>query len=272
MLPELSLDVPAARRAARRRRLPQGAVGWVLPLALLGAIELAAALGWSGSRALPPPSEVLRALAGLGGRGLAAHVLASSARVIAGFALGSLLALAVGAAVGLSARVSAWVDPGLQALRVIPSLAWVPLLLLWLGIDELPKLVLVAIGAFFQVYLGVVSGLRGVDGRLVEFGRVHGFTRGMLLRHVMLPAALPSVLTGLRSGLGLAWMFMVAAELIAASNGLGYLLTDGRETGRADLVLAAILLLALLGHLSDGAMRALERRLLAWRDAAEPGR
>ena len=274
MPPELSLAArPAAvaapaRRSPRRWRLP---VGLVLPAAVLGAIETAAWLGWSGSRALPPPSEVLRTLIGLGGPALGLHVLASTGRVAAGFMLGSGLALAAGSAVGLSQRVSAWLDPSVQGLRAIPSLAWVPLLLLWLGIDELPKVVLVAIGAFFPVYLGVASGFRGVDRKLVEVGRLFGFSRLALVRRVLLPAALPSVLTGLRNGLGLAWMFMVAAELIAASSGLGYLLTDGRETGRADIVLAAIALLALLGKLSDGAMRALERRLLAWRDAFEPG-
>lgn len=242
----------------------------MLPVVVLGAIELAAALGWSGSRALPPPSEVLRTLINLGGPALGLHVLASTGRVAAGFALGSGLALAAGSAVGLSQRMSAWLDPSVQGLRAIPSLAWVPLLLLWLGIDETPKIVLIAIGAFFPVYLGVASGFRGVDRKLVEVGLLFGFSPWVLVRRVLLPAALPSVLTGLRNGLGLAWMFMVAAELIAASSGLGYLLTDGRETGRADIVLAAIALLALLGKLSDGAMRALERRLLVWRDGFEP--
>jgi sulfonate transport system permease protein len=272
--PELTLTAAPAASAAprprskRRWRVP---VGIVLPAVVLGAIELAAWLGWSGSRALPPPSEVLRTLIGLGGQTLGLHLLASTGRVAAGFALGSGLALAAGSAVGLSQRVSAWLDPSVQGLRAIPSLAWVPLLLLWLGIAETPKIVLIAIGAFFPVYLGVASGFRGVDRKLVEVGRLFGFSRLALVRRVLLPAALPSVLTGLRNGLGLAWMFMVAAELIAASSGLGYLLTDGRETGRADIVLAAIALLALLGKLSDGAMRALERRLLAWRDAFEPG-
>jgi sulfonate transport system permease protein len=272
--PELTLTAAPAASAVRRprsKRRWQVPVGIVLPAVVLGAIELAAWLGWSGSRALPPPSEVLRTLIGLGGPALGLHVLASTGRVAAGFALGSGLALAAGSAVGLSQRVSAWLDPSVQGLRAIPSLAWVPLLLLWLGIDETPKIVLIAIGAFFPVYLGVASGFRGVDRKLVEVGRLFGFSRLALVRRVLLPAALPSVLTGLRNGLGLAWMFMVAAELIAASSGLGYLLTDGRETGRADIVLAAIALLALLGKLSDGAMRALERRLLVWRDAFEPG-
>ncbi len=157
-------------------------------------------------------------------------------------------------------------NPSFQALRAIPSLAWVPLLLLWLGIDESPKIALIAIGAFFPVYVGVASGFRDVDRKLVEVAQLRGLSSVALARRVLLPAALPAVLTGLRNGLALAWMFMVAAELIAASRGLGYLLTDGRETGRADIVLAAIVLLAVLGKLSDGLMAAVEARALHWRD------
>ncbi|OYT95352.1 MAG: ABC transporter permease, partial [Pseudomonas sp. PGPPP3] len=190
----------------------------------------------------------------------------STARVATGFALGAGLALAIGALVGLSRTAERALDPSFQALRAIPSLAWVPLLLLWLGIDEAPKLTLIAIGAFFPVYMGVASGFRDVDRKLVEVGRLARLSPLALVRRVLLPAAMPAVMTGLRNGLSLAWMFMVAAELIAASRGLGYLLTDGRETSRADIVLGAIVLLAVLGKLSDSAMRALERRLLGWRD------
>ena len=152
-------------------------------------------------------------------------------------------------------------------LRAIPSLAWVPLLLLWLGIDEAPKIVLIAIGAFFPIYMGVASGIRGVDRKLIEVARLYRLSNFALTKRVLLPAALPAILTGLRNGLSLAWMFMVAAELIAASKGLGYLLSDGRETSRADIVLAAITLLAILGKISDTLMAAIEKRSLAWRDS-----
>jgi len=202
---------------------------------------------------------------------LAEHIVASTLRVAAGFAFGASAALLLGAAVGLSRRTEAILDPTFQALRAIPSLAWVPLLLLWLGIDEAPKLVLIAIGAFFPVYMGVASGIRGVDRKLIEVGRLYRLSAVALARRVLLPAALPSILTGLRNGLSLAWMFMVAAELIAASKGLGYLLSDGRETSRADIVLAAIVLLAILGKISDGLMQRLERRLLRWRDSYAGG-
>lgn len=259
---------PASRALLRRLAVrAEGLLGWLPPLALLALAELSARLGWISANLLPAPSDVLRSLIELGPQGVLGHVAASTLRVAAGFAIGALAALAVGSAVGLSRRAERLLDPSFQALRAIPSLAWVPLLLLWLGIDEAPKLVLIAIGAFFPVYMGVASGFRDVDRKLVEVAQMLRLSRAALVRRVLLPAALPAVLTGLRNGLSLAWMFMVAAELIAATRGLGYLLTDGRETSRADLVLAAIVLLALLGKLSDSAMQRLERRLLSWRDS-----
>jgi sulfonate transport system permease protein len=140
-----------------------------------------------------------------------------------------------------------------------------------MGIDEAPKITLVAIGAFFPIHLAVVSGIRGVDRKLVELGDIYRLSRRASFVRILLPAALPQIFTGLRTGLSLAWMFMVAAELIAATRGLGYLLSDGRETGRPDIVFGAILLLALLGKLTDSAMKIVETRVLAWRDVADPG-
>lgn len=229
-------------------------------------MEAVVRFGAMPAHLLPPPTEVARTLLDLGRNGLEVHVLASTLRVAFGFVAGASLAMFLGSLVGLNRAAEALLDPTFQALRAIPSLAWVPLLLLWLGIDEASKVTLIAIGAFFPVYMGVASGLRDVDRKLVEVGEMAGLSGPALVWRVLLPAALPAVFTGLRNGLSLAWMFMVAAELIAASSGLGYLLTDGRETARADIVLAGIVLLALLGKLSDTGMRALERRWLAWRD------
>jgi sulfonate transport system permease protein len=260
----ISLTSPPPARRTRNWRLP---LGLLLPLLALAAAELGVRAGLVPANLLPPPSEVWNALTWLAANGLGGHVLASCLRVAFGFAAGAALALPLGAFVALDRRAERLLDPSFQALRAIPSLAWVPLLLLWFGIDETPKVILIAIGAFFPVYMGVVAGIRGVDRKLIEVGRLYRLSPVALARRVLLPAALPSVLTGLRNGLGLAWMFMVAAELIAASRGLGYLLTDGRESSRADIMLAAIVLLALLGKLSDGLMQSLERRLLAWRDS-----
>ena len=253
----------------KRNRVAHRAWGLLLPGLALAAAEAAVRAGWVPAHLLPPPSEVFRTLAELINRGLGAHMLASSLRVLAGFLVGASLAIAMGTWVGLNTRGRVLLDPSVQALRAIPSLAWVPLLLLWLGIDEASKVALIAIGAFFPVYMGVSSGFRDVDRKLVEVAEMAGLAGPALVRRVLLPAAMPAVLNGLRGGLSLAWMFMVAAELIAATRGLGYLLTDGRETGRADIVLAAILLLALLGQVSDTVLAAVERRLLAWRDTLD---
>lgn len=259
-----SSATPSRSPPWRRRGL-----GWILPIALIALLEIVVRAGAVPAHLLPPPTEVAQTLVQLAGSGLETHVLASTLRVAAGFLAGSLLALLLGSLVGLSRTAEALVDPSFQGLRAIPSLAWVPLLLLWLGIDETSKVTLIAIGAFFPVYMGVASGFRDVDRKLVEVAEMAGLSKPDLVRRVLLPAALPSIFTGLRTGLSLAWMFMVAAELIAASRGLGYLLTDGRETARADIVLAAIVLLALLGKLSDSAMQVFERRWLAWRDTLD---
>jgi sulfonate transport system permease protein len=267
----MSADPNALLAAAPVRywplRLPRRALGLVLPATLFAGIEVAVRAGWVQGHLLPAPSDVVGALFSLGTADVLGHVAASTVRVGLGFVIGALLGLLAGALVGLSRTAEALLEPSFQALRAIPSLAWVPLLLLWLGIDEAPKLVLIAIGAFFPIYMGTLSGIRDVDRKLVELARLYGLGGVALARRVLLPAASPAVLTGLRNGLSLAWMFMVAAELIAATRGLGYLLTDGREMGRADLVFAAILLLATLGKLSDGLMRQWERRTLAWRDS-----
>lgn len=254
-------------RAIVPARLRRILLALLLPVTTLLAIEFSVRGGLIPANLLPAPTQILDTLRDLGAQGLLGHIAASTLRVAAGFAGGAVLAVLLGATVGLSRHAEAILDPTFQALRAIPSLAWVPLLLLWLGIDEAPKIVLIAIGAFFPVYMGVASGIRGVDRKLIEVARLYRLSNFALTKRVLLPAALPAILTGLRNGLSLAWMFMVAAELIAASKGLGYLLSDGRETSRADIVLAAIALLAILGKISDTLMAAIERRSLAWRDS-----
>lgn len=241
--------------------------GSALPLVLLVAWECAVRAGWVAAHQLPPPSTLAQTAVDLSRDGLLwQHMGVSSLRVGAGFLLGASLAVAAGSLVSLVRPAERLLEPSVQGLRAVPSLAWVPLLLLWLGIDESPKVVLIAIGAFFPVYLATQSGLTNVDRKLVEVGRQLGLKRAELLWRILVPAALPALFTGLRASLSLSWMFLVAAELIASTQGLGYLLSDGRETGRVDLVFVAILVLAILGKLSDSALRSLERRLLDWRD------
>jgi sulfonate transport system permease protein len=254
------------RASAPRARRDSAALGWVLPVLVLLGIEALVAGGLISEAALPPPSRVALTLIELAHHDLHHHVTSSVMRVLGGFSAGAGVGLMIGAAVGLNRTAECFLDPTFQTLRAIPSLAWVPLMLLWLGIDEAPKLALIALGVFFPVYFTLVSGIRNIDRKLVEVGVANGLHRLAIVRRIMLPAALPSLFTGLRAGLAMAWMFLVAAELIAATRGIGYLLTDGRETGRPDIVLAAIVMLGGLGFLSDMALRAIERRALHWRD------
>lgn len=261
----VGLDTPAPASASPSV-WPRRLKGLVLPVLIIVLLEAVVRLGWVPAYQMPAPSEILLTLRDLAEGPLAKHIVASLLRVLSGFIIGAGLALVFAAWVGLSREAEAYLEPTFAALRSIPSLAWVPLLLLWLGIDETSKIVLIAIGAFFPVYLNGVAAIRDIDRKLVEVGQMLGFSRYRLVRRILLPAALPGLFTGLRSGMSLAWMFLVAAELIAATKGLGYLLSDGRETSRPDIVLAAIIVLALLGKISDGLLAGLEKHFLAWRD------
>lgn len=265
-MPTQSLRLARQRRAFKLRWPRLSWRAWLVPLLLCAALELVVRIGWLAEHQMPAPSSVALTLWQLAHGELWKHVTASLARVAAGFFIGAAAAVLIGTWVGLSQRAEAYLEPTFQALRAIPSLAWVPLLLLWLGIDETPKIVLIALGAFFPVYLSLVAGVRNVDRKWVELGRLYHLSPFALVRRILLPAALPSLFTGLRGAFSLSWMFLVAAELIAATRGLGYLLSDGRETSRPDIVIAAILVLAVLGKLSDSLLKALEHRALAWRD------
>jgi sulfonate transport system permease protein len=239
----------------------------LLPVATAAVWEFAAARGWIEAHLLPPPSVVARTLYDLAMSGeLQRHVVATLARVAQGFALGVAAATVLGALTGYSAAARRLLDPTLQALRNIPSIAWVPLFILWFGIFEASKVALIAVGVFFPVYLGLMAGIREVDRKLVEVGRAYELSPLAMVWRILLPAALPAYLTGIRSGLGLGWMFVIAAELMGASEGLGYLLVDGQMTGNAAQILASLVLFALLGKATDSAVAALLRRRLAWRD------
>lgn len=251
---------PPALSARTLRRL-------AVPLALLVLWQIVTLLGVFEPSQLPGPIAVLEAGWELiTTNQLWAHIAASVARVAWGFGVGSVIAIALGLAVGLSRNVEDLFAPTLHAIRAIPSLAWVPLLILWLGIDESSKITLVAIGVFFPVYTNLVAGIRQIDRKLIEVGYAYGLRGWALAQQVLLPAALPSLLTGIRVGLAQGWLFLVAAELIAASRGLGFLLIDSQNTGRADIIVLSIVLLALLGKGSDWLLQLLERRLLRWTD------
>lgn len=256
---------PEETAGVRRRALPGGRllIGAVVPLVLLATWYGVTAAGVFTPVQLPAPQAVLTAGVELFERGdLTHHIAISVQRVLLGFAVGAGLGLVIGSLLGLSKIADALLQPTIGAFRAVPSLAWVPLLILWMGIYEDSKITLIAIGAFFPVFTAVHSALRHVDPQLVEAGRAFGFHGVRLLTTVQLPAVVPSVFSGLRLGLAQAWLFLVAAELIASSMGLGFLLTDSQNNGRTDRLLLAILLLAILGKLTDALLGVLERKAL----------
>ena len=243
--------------------------GLVVPVVLALGWEAAVRLGLAEGRLMPPPSRIAATLYGLAATGeLWTHAFATLWRVVVGFAIGAAGGIAVGALTGASATARRLLDPTLNALRAIPSLAWVPLFILWLGIFEASKVALIAVGVFFPVYLGVADAIVSVDRKLVEVGRVFRLSRGELARRILVPAVLPETISALRSGLGLGFMFVVAAEFMGASEGLGYLLIDGQQLGKPDQILAAIIAFALMGKALDTVLVLLTRPLLRWQDTA----
>ncbi|MGO1398636.1 MAG: ABC transporter permease [Brevibacterium yomogidense] len=245
------------------RRSVQVALGAILPLCLLAAWQVLSSTGTFSFVQLPPPAAVATAGLDLIARGeLWTHIGISVQRVLLGFVAGGALGIVLGSAVGLSRFAHAVSAPLIGAFRAVPSLAWVPLLLLWIGIGEDSKVTLIAIGAFFPVYTTVASSLRHVDVQLVEAARTFGYSGLRLLLTVQLPAVVPSVFSGLRLALAQAWLFLVAAELLASSMGLGYLLTDSQNNGRTDRLLLAIILLAVLGKVTDALLGLVEKRAL----------
>jgi sulfonate transport system permease protein len=168
---------------------------------------------------------------------------------------------------GLFRPVTGLADLLIQVLKPIPPIAWIPLAILWFGIGEEAKVFIIALGAFFPMLVATVDALRQIDHRYVELARVLEVGRGQFIRWIVLPGALPQIMTGLRLGFAIAWMCVVAAELIAASRGLGYLIMDGREMSQADVVLAGMLTLGVLGKVSDDLLRLAEQRLIRWRSS-----
>lgn len=265
--------IQAVVRSGVKRRRRTGSLGVALVVPVTAALvwEVGAAAGLISTRLLPPPSAIGGTLLGLTGSGdLGPHVLATLWRMLWGFVFGATIATILGVATGVSGRFRELFDPTLQALRSIPSIAWTPLFILWFGIFEVSKITLIAVGVFFPVYLALADAISGVDRKLVEVGRIYRFGRLEMVRRILLPAAMPTYLIGLRGGLGLGWMFVVAAEFLGASRGLGYLLVDGQMTGRPAIILSSILLFAILGKATDWGLATVGGRIVGWQDGFQP--
>jgi sulfonate transport system permease protein len=246
-------------------------LGLALPVVLALGWEFAVRAGFAQGRLMPPPSRIFETLYQLAITGeLWLHIGATLARVGSGFFLGVVSGTIIGALAGASRRSREILDPSLQGLRSVPSIAWVPLFILWLGIFEESKVALIAVGCFFPIYLGVLAAIQSVDRKTVEVGRIFRLSTPQLVRRILLPAILPAYVVSLRQGLGLGWMFVVAAEFMGASEGLGYLLVDGQQLGKPDQIIAAILTFAVIGKITDGLLASATNPFLTWQDAFAP--
>jgi sulfonate transport system permease protein len=261
---------PEQRKAGLDRLSGYGraVLGLLLPVLAAALWELAVRTGLASGRLVPPPSVIFATFWELAQTGeLQRHALATTGRVAAGFGIGVVGGTLAGAITGYSSLLRRLLDPTLQALRAIPSIAWVPLFVLWFGIFEGSKITLIAVGVFFPVYLGIMGAIMSVDRKLVEVGRAFRLSDTAMVRRILLPAVMPAYVIALRSGLGLGWMFVVAAELLGASEGLGYLLIDGQQLGKPAQIVAAIVAFAVIGKFTDWIIAAVAAPFLRWEDA-----
>jgi len=264
---------PEQRKATRDRvaRWSRPVLGLALPVGLAVVWEIIVRLGFSDGRLVPPPSRIYQEFAELAQSGeLLRHVIATLLRVTVGFGFGTMAGTLLGAIAGYSALVRRVIDPSLQGLRAVPSIAWIPLFILWLGIFETSKVALIAVGVFFPIYLGVMGAVLSVDRKIVEVGRAFRLSGVAMVRRILLPAVLPAYVVSIRAGLGLGWMFVIAAEFMGASEGLGYLLIDGQQLGKPAEIVAAILAFAVLGKATDAIVVLASAPFLRWEDTFRP--
>jgi sulfonate transport system permease protein len=261
---------PAAGRPAARR----GRRAWarlVSPAAIVVLWQTASSTGVLPPDKLPAPATIAGTAVDLVRSGSPAYgtlqgaLAVSLQRAAIGFAVGALAGVLLALVAGLSRIGENAVDPVLQMLRTLPLFGLIPVLILWFGIGETPKVVLVALGAMFPVYLNTFAGIRGVDGKLADLGQVLGLRRRELVRYIVLPGALPQILVGVRQSLGVAWIALVVAEQINADAGLGFMISQAQQFLRVDVIVVALLVYCALGLLTDAAVRLMERKALAWR-------
>ncbi len=259
---------PAPR--ARRRRYR----GWyrlLSPVAVIAGWQLLSSAGLIPADKLPPPTTIWHTAVSLVTTNSPAYgtlqnaMLVSLERMAIGFAVGGTIAVLLALIAGLSRFGENAVDPLLQIVRMLPLFGLIPVFIVWFGIGELPKIILIALGAAIPLYLNTFAGIRSVDAKLAEVGQVLRLTRGETIRHVILPGALPQALTGLRQSLGVAWLALVVAEQVNANAGLGFMISQATQFLRNDVILVALAVYAVLGLITDALVRLLERRALAWR-------
>ncbi|WP_201003007.1 ABC transporter permease [Paenibacillus glycanilyticus] len=270
---EVTLGSKAGGRQAaigrkRRAGMPKWLYGWVLPVIVLALWESASALGLISESALPAPSRIAEAFWKLCVAGdMAKHVSTSAIRAGGGFLLGGATGLLLGVFTGLGKWAERTLDPSIQMLRTVPLLAVIPLFILWFGVGEFSKVLLIALGSFFPLYFHTHLGVRSADRKLYEVTRILQYSKLQLLTKLIIPAALPNILLGVRLSVGTSWLLLAVAEMMGASAGVGYMIQDARVYGQTDIVFVGIILFALVGKLSDSVVRLVERRCLRWNNS-----
>nr|WP_242143185.1 MULTISPECIES: ABC transporter permease [unclassified Bacillus cereus group] len=239
----------------------------IIPTIVLLIWQLAGFLELVSKTVLPTPWDIFLAFQSLVQTGeLFNHLSISVFRAAVGFFIGGSLGVILGTIVGFSTRSEQYLDPSIQMLRTVPHLAVAPLFVLWFGFGETSKVLLIADGAFFPLYVNAFLGIRGVDSKLFDVARVLEFSKRKLITKLILPAALPNLLLGARLSLGVAWVSLVVAELMGSTEGIGYMIMDARQFSNTDIVFVGIMIFAFVGKFSDSLVRLLEVRCLKWRD------
>ncbi|MEU5319988.1 ABC transporter permease [Streptomyces sp. NPDC021056] len=262
-----SLDLePIVPISSRRTRVPRWLRRTTGPLLLLALWQLLSATGVLAADVLASPGRIAQVGSDLISDGsLASAMTTSLQRVAAGLLLGTLVGTGLALVSGLFRIGEDLVDAPVQMLRTVPFVGLIPLFIIWFGIGEAPKVAIITLGVTFPLYLNVYAGIRGVDAQLIEAGESLGLSRWGLVRHVVLPGALPGALTGLRYSLGIAWLALVFAEQVNADSGIGFLMVQARDFLRTDVIVVCLIVYAFLGLLADFIVRSLERLLLQWR-------
>ncbi|MGX5440556.1 ABC transporter permease [Bacillus thuringiensis] len=238
-----------------------------IPVIILIIWQLAGVFGLVSKTVLPTPLDIFLAFQELIKTGeLFGHLSISVFRAAAGFFIGGGLGIILGTIIGFSTRSEQYLDPSVQMLRTVPHLAVAPLFVLWFGFGETSKVLLIADGAFFPLYVNAFLGIRGVDSKLFDVARVLEFSKRKLITKLILPSALPNLLLGARLSLGVAWVSLVVAELMGSTEGIGYMIMDARQFSNTDIVFVGIIIFAFVGKFSDSLVRLLEVKFLRWRD------
>ncbi|GDY14429.1 hypothetical protein LBMAG53_33070 [Planctomycetota bacterium] len=241
----------------------------LLPLAILGAWQSASTWHWISPQILPAPAVVWGTLVDLTASGdITTNLGISALRVLYGFLIGGIAGLVLGLAMGLSPTVRAYLYPTFNAISLVPALGWIPLLMMFVGIGETLKIIIIAKATLVPIAIAAVQGIRNIPENYFEVGSVFRFSRWQVVRYIVLPAAVPSLFNGVRQGLNHAWLALVVVELLASSEGIGYLMVWGRQLFQLDVVIATMIVIGAVGLLLDQGLQFAESRLLRWRRSA----